>query len=169
MIRASGLALVILAALSTLLAAQAQQAGSIHRIGWLGLNSPPNPFYDAFARGLRDLGYVEGRNVVVDRILKGAKASDLFAQTSRIYRAAILGPFSTPEGLAYRGAFLAGMRELGYAEGRTAIFDVRTSDRDRTQGARARGGAHRPNATRSGQRWERRARSERRPPPFRSS
>jgi putative ABC transport system substrate-binding protein len=79
MIRASGLALVILAVLSTLLAAQAQPAGSIHRIGWLGLNSPPNPFYDAFARGLRELGYVEGRNVVIESRWAEGKSERLAA------------------------------------------------------------------------------------------
>src|SRR5688572_33216295 len=55
------------------------------------------------------------------------------AQTGRTYRVAILGPFSTPEGLAYREAFFEAMRDLGYVEGRNVIFDARTSDRDRLQ------------------------------------
>jgi hypothetical protein len=55
------------------------------------------------------------------------------AQTAKTYRVAVLGPFSTPEGLPYREAFFDGMRDLGYVEGRNVIFDVRTSDRDRVQ------------------------------------
>jgi putative tryptophan/tyrosine transport system substrate-binding protein len=55
------------------------------------------------------------------------------AQAGRTYRVAVLGPFSTSEGLPYRQAFFDGMRDLGYVEGRNVIFDVRTSDRDRAQ------------------------------------
>ena len=55
------------------------------------------------------------------------------AQTSRVYRVAMLEPFSTDEGRSYREAFLAAMRELGYVEGRNLILDLRTSDRDRTR------------------------------------
>jgi len=49
------------------LAAEAQQAAKIARIGWL-TNDPasnPNP-PEAFRQGLRDLGYVEGRNLVIE-------------------------------------------------------------------------------------------------------
>jgi len=49
------------------LAAGAQQGGKIARIGCLG--SPRAPFshlWDAFRQGLSDLGYVEGRNVVLE-------------------------------------------------------------------------------------------------------
>jgi putative ABC transport system substrate-binding protein len=49
------------------LAAEAQQAAKIARIGYLGLNLAPNPHLtEAFLQGLRDLGYVEGRNVVIE-------------------------------------------------------------------------------------------------------
>jgi ABC-type uncharacterized transport system substrate-binding protein len=50
------------------LAAQAQQAAKIARIGYLGTTLaayPPNP-QDPFRQGLRDLGYVEGRNLVIE-------------------------------------------------------------------------------------------------------
>ena len=36
------------------------------RIGWLSAGSEPDPFLEAFRDGLRRLGYVEGRNVVLD-------------------------------------------------------------------------------------------------------
>src|SRR5512132_1650270 len=49
------------------LAAESQQAAKVARIGFLGLNLAPNPHVkEAFRQGLRDLGYVEGRNVVIE-------------------------------------------------------------------------------------------------------
>ena len=49
-------------------AAEAQQAAKIARIGYLsagGLAANPH-LPEAFRQGLRDLGYVEGRNVVIE-------------------------------------------------------------------------------------------------------
>jgi putative tryptophan/tyrosine transport system substrate-binding protein len=67
--------------------------------------------------------------------LAGALAAPLSAdpQTSRSYRVAMLGPFSTAEGAPYREAFFEAMRALGYVQGRNVIFDVRVSDRDRAR------------------------------------
>ena len=49
------------------LAAEAQQAGKVPRIGFLSLSLVPNRhLHEAFRQGLRDLGYVEGRNVVIE-------------------------------------------------------------------------------------------------------
>ena len=49
------------------LAAEAQQAAKIARIGYLSPNLATSPHLrDAFLQGLRDLGYVEGRNVVIE-------------------------------------------------------------------------------------------------------
>ncbi len=48
-------------------AAEAQQAAQVARIGYLGANPASNPhLLEAFRQGLRDLGYVEGRNVVIE-------------------------------------------------------------------------------------------------------
>src|SRR5262245_12669204 len=48
-------------------AANAQQPAKIARIGWLGHNLARNPqVREAFRQGLRDLGYVEGRNFVIE-------------------------------------------------------------------------------------------------------
>ena len=57
--------------------AQAQQAVKIPRIGYLTGSSPPTNTTpdlnaDAFRQGLRELGYVEGKNIVVEyRYLEG--------------------------------------------------------------------------------------------------
>ncbi|HEV8456807.1 MAG TPA: ABC transporter substrate-binding protein, partial [Methylomirabilota bacterium] len=49
------------------LAASAQQAAKIARIGYLSPNLAASPHrQEAFRQGLRDLGYVEGRNVVIE-------------------------------------------------------------------------------------------------------
>jgi ABC-type uncharacterized transport system substrate-binding protein len=49
------------------LAAQAQQAAKIPRIGYLVTNLAASPHLrEAFRQGLRDLGYVEGRTVVIE-------------------------------------------------------------------------------------------------------
>jgi putative ABC transport system substrate-binding protein len=49
------------------LAAEAQQAAKVARIGYLVTNLAVNPhLHEAFRQGLRDLGYVEGRNLVIE-------------------------------------------------------------------------------------------------------
>jgi putative ABC transport system substrate-binding protein len=49
------------------LAAEAQQTTKVARIGYLGRDIVPAPHLpEAFLQGLRDLGYVEGRSVVVE-------------------------------------------------------------------------------------------------------
>jgi putative ABC transport system substrate-binding protein len=49
------------------LAAEGQQTAKVPRIGFLSLNLAPNPHLkEAFRQGLRDLGYVEGHNVVIE-------------------------------------------------------------------------------------------------------
>jgi putative ABC transport system substrate-binding protein len=48
------------------LAARAQQFGQIPRIGVLVSLSAPHPFTEAFRSGLRDLGYIEGRNIAIE-------------------------------------------------------------------------------------------------------
>jgi len=47
-------------------AARAQHAGKVHRIGFLSLQSGLNSTTEAFAQGMRELGYVEGRNLIVE-------------------------------------------------------------------------------------------------------
>ena len=47
-------------------AARAQQAGKVWRIGFLGFGSGPNEFVAAFREQLRSLGYIEGRNLLIE-------------------------------------------------------------------------------------------------------
>ena len=56
-----------LGTLSAPLAVEAQQTGKVPRIGFLATNPAAFPHLpEAFLQGLRDLGYVEGRNVVIE-------------------------------------------------------------------------------------------------------
>jgi putative ABC transport system substrate-binding protein len=48
------------------LVAEAQPTGKLPRIGMISEFSPEHPFLAAFRQGLRDLGYTEGRNIVVE-------------------------------------------------------------------------------------------------------
>src|SRR5262249_62143170 len=49
-------------------AARAQSLGRVYRIGFISMRSGPadNPQLDGFRRGLRELGYLEGQNVVLE-------------------------------------------------------------------------------------------------------
>jgi putative ABC transport system substrate-binding protein len=64
--RRATLALVALGAAA--LGAHAQSAGKPYRIGFLGLTSASAyaPQLQGFLQGLRELGYVEGKNIVID-------------------------------------------------------------------------------------------------------
>ena len=58
--------------------AEAQQPKKIPRIGYLtGVGSAPN---DAFLQGLRDLGYVEGKNILIEFRTTGGKSERLLAE-----------------------------------------------------------------------------------------
>lgn len=69
---------------------EAQQSAKIHRIGFLAFGSPPSgrsPSLEAFRQRLRELGYVEGQNVVLElRYAKGkiGRLSGLAAELIRL-------------------------------------------------------------------------------------
>src|SRR5262249_55514809 len=63
--------IIVLTLCATLLAlslpAEAQEAGKIPRIGFLLASSPgPDLRIEGFRQGLRDLGYVEGKNIIIE-------------------------------------------------------------------------------------------------------
>jgi putative ABC transport system substrate-binding protein len=65
------LALASLCAAGAPLTSLAQQQTKIFRVGFLSVRSPPpsvdaDPLYQAFRDGMRDLGYVEGKNLVIE-------------------------------------------------------------------------------------------------------
>src|SRR5438093_12144492 len=62
---------------ATALTTEAQQATKVYRIGFLSPRFPRSdrdPPVDAFRQGLRDLGYVEGQNLVIE--YRGAEGQD---------------------------------------------------------------------------------------------
>jgi len=67
--RRIGLAVVLaLGQILAPLAAEAQRPSEVRRIGYLqaGVSGLPSSFYEILREGLRDLGYVEGRNIIIE-------------------------------------------------------------------------------------------------------
>jgi len=48
------------------LATNAQQAEKLPRLGWLGNYAATLPIYEGFRQGMRELGYVEGKNFIIE-------------------------------------------------------------------------------------------------------
>ncbi len=68
------LSILVLGLLAGPLPAEAQQAGKVYRIGWLRFSPrpPTGPNHVAFRQKLHELGYVEGKNLVIEyRSAKG--------------------------------------------------------------------------------------------------
>src|SRR5437867_1306791 len=65
-IRCAVVAALVLGILAAPLAVEAQEAGKVPRIGFLRAGPPPRDFVDGFRQGLRELGYVEGQNIIID-------------------------------------------------------------------------------------------------------
>src|SRR5512143_2493899 len=81
------LAAVLLTQVAIREPAAAQQPAKIARIGFLAPQGRSFPLFEAFKRGLADLGYVEGRNVVIEpRFAEGQfeRFPDLLAELVRL-------------------------------------------------------------------------------------
>jgi ABC-type uncharacterized transport system substrate-binding protein len=89
------------------LAARAQQAGKVYRIGFLFYGSPgPSPEVEAFRQGLREHGYVEGQNIAVEyRFASGqvGQLPELAAELVRLKVDVIVTP-TTPASMAAKQA-----------------------------------------------------------------
>ena|SRR5215470_4819901 len=83
--------LVVVLALSvtlTLLAAEAQESGKIYRIGYLssGTATANAGLRKAFTDGLRDHGWVEGKNIAIEYRWEGAGKTTLDALAAELKR-----------------------------------------------------------------------------------
>jgi len=95
-------------------AVEAQQAGKVPRIGIVSTFSLEHPqareLSDAFRQGLRQLGYVEGRNIVIEsRSAQGRveRVADAFAELGRLNVELILSLGGTPAARAAKQANIA--------------------------------------------------------------
>jgi putative ABC transport system substrate-binding protein len=89
------------------LIAEGQQAGKVYRIGYLSSESanPPNGL-EAFRQGVRELGYVDGRNVLIEARFAEHKLDrlpELAAELVRL-RMDVIVTFSTPAARAAKQA-----------------------------------------------------------------
>ena len=81
------LALSILFLSPALAPVQAQQATKIPRVGFLAPQGRSLPLFDAFQQGLADLGYVDGKNIVIEaRFAEGhyERFPEIFAELVRL-------------------------------------------------------------------------------------
>ena len=84
-----GLVMVlIIGSLGALRTVEAQQSGTVARIGYLSGASPERdrPWLAAFARGLGELGYSEGKNIVIERRYAGGRFETLPSLAAEIIR-----------------------------------------------------------------------------------
>lgn len=89
----------------------AQQQGQIWRIGFLGARSRstasnPDALYDAFIQGMRDLGYIEGKNLVIEWRFADAKYERLPALAAELVqlKVEVIVTHSTPASQALQRA-----------------------------------------------------------------
>jgi ABC-type uncharacterized transport system substrate-binding protein len=77
------LTFVTLALVFSLSPSEAQQAAKIPRVGFVAPQGRSLPLFDAFRQGLADLGYVDGRNIMIEpRFAEGhyERFPDIFAE-----------------------------------------------------------------------------------------
>ena len=84
------------------LATEAQQAGRVPKVGFLG----GDPFIQAFDQGLRELGYTDGQNIVIEQISWADRDEELPILAAELVRRKIdvLVAGTTPRALAARNA-----------------------------------------------------------------
>jgi len=77
--RLIGLAVVLSLTLTPLAAVEAQQVGKVYQVGLLTLGSDPtrSGFWQKFLEAMRELDYVEGRNLIVRRAFADGKGDRL--------------------------------------------------------------------------------------------
>jgi len=65
---------------------EAQKAGKVYRIGFLSDASRMRPNFEIFRQGLRELGYIEGQNIVIEWRLAGRKPDRLAEMAADLVR-----------------------------------------------------------------------------------
>ena len=98
---------LLLGGLVSPVAAEAQQAVKVARIGYLGAGFGDNSYvYQAFRRGLRDLGYIEDQNIVIEYRDAGGKLERLPALAAELValKVDVIVASSTPAALAAKQA-----------------------------------------------------------------
>src|SRR5437762_6592748 len=88
MIKTAIAVLFVILALTSARLAEAQQPGKVSRIGFLAATSysANAARVEAFLYGLRDLGYVEGKNIIIEWRYAEGKAGRLSELTSELVR-----------------------------------------------------------------------------------
>jgi len=102
------MAILAIGLLAAPLAGEAQQPSKVPRIGYLesGAVGAGTPFFEAFREGLRDLGWVEGRNIAIEvRTAEGKyeRLPDLAADLVRL-KVDLIFASSTPASVAAKQA-----------------------------------------------------------------
>ena len=75
-----------LALLAAPLAVEGQQAGGVPRIGILRLNTAADPLNELLRQSLRDVGYLEGQNIVIEWRFADDRAERLSALAAELAR-----------------------------------------------------------------------------------
>lgn len=78
--------LVLLVAMLSTGVAEAQQAAKLPRIGWLTLTGMSASRQEAFPQGLRELGYVDGQNLIIERRSAGGNVDRLPGLAAELVR-----------------------------------------------------------------------------------
>ena len=88
------------------LVAKAQQAEKLYRIGILSPERPPPELLEAFQQGLRELGYVEGKNVAFEIRNSEGDGQELAALASQLVglKVDVILAVNTPGALTARNA-----------------------------------------------------------------
>ena len=106
--------------LAALLVAEAQPAGKVPHVGFLlGLSPGPSREVDAFQRGLREVGYIEGRNIAIDyRYARGQveRLPELAAELVHQNPDVIVAPYTPPALAAKRATSMIPIVFAGVAD-----------------------------------------------------
>jgi putative ABC transport system substrate-binding protein len=103
---ASSVSWPLVAPLLTPLAAYAQRAERVWRIGWLSTASGPGRTTQSFLQGMQERGYVEGKNLAIDYRWSPGKSEQLEQFAAELVRAGVdvIVTVGTPATLAAKAA-----------------------------------------------------------------